>query len=122
MDKPISDSMLINSYPISYDEHELLHRIVEADTSKAKIYLSGFRKRDLLIEESIRKGNLELLKLHFLLVAFIEGDELMWWYENIDAVTSETPIKDLCSTLNSVVEIHGKEKFKFIDTIINNCS
>ncbi|MEQ8525803.1 hypothetical protein [Gracilimonas sp.] len=120
-EKVVTDSLLITSYPKTADEHKLLHQIVENDSTSEKIYLQGFRNRDLLVEKSVRNGNLELLKAHLILSIFIEGDEAMWFVENLDPMLSGPEISKICSTTKEVVEEVGKSELHLISDLIQNC-
>ncbi len=120
-EKAVSDSLLIASYPKTVDEHQLLHQIVENDSTSEKIYLQGFRNRDLLNEKSVRNGNFELLKAHFILSTFIEGDEAMWFVENLDAMLDGSEISKICSTTKEVVNEVGKSELHLISGLIKNC-
>tara|TARA_R110000868_G_scaffold306734_1_gene567969 strand:+ start:2231 stop:2740 length:510 start_codon:yes stop_codon:yes gene_type:complete len=121
LEKLVSDSLLIDSYPKTADEHKLLHQIVENDSTSDKLYQKGFRKRDLLVEKSVRNGNYELLKAHLILSRFIVEDEAMWFVENIDATLDGTEISKVCSTTKEVVNEFGKSELHLISGLIRNC-
>ena len=118
---PISDSLLVASYPKNKEEHALLHHIVENDSTPSNIYLKGFRNRDTLVEESIKKGNLELLKAHLILSTFIEGDEAMWYVENLDPMLVGPEINKICDVVEQVVKQFGKQNLPYIQGLVENC-
>lgn len=120
-EKAVSDSLLIASYPKTMDEHQLLHQIVENDSTSEKIYIQGFRNRDLLVEKRVRNGNFELLKSHLVLSTFIEGDEAMWFIENLDALLDGPGISKICSITKEVVKEVGKSELHLISGLIQNC-
>lgn len=109
----VSDSLLLASYPQSAEEYRILREVMKEVPS-----VSG---RDDLIEDRIRSGNLGVLEAHLAYAALIEGEEAMWYVENLDPMLAEVPLESVCEVTAKVVSELGRERLQHIAGLVGHC-
>jgi hypothetical protein len=109
----VSDDSLIASYPTTDQEYAIQREVMREVDSVVG--------RDSLIAARIIGGNREVLRAHLRYASLIEGDEAMWYVEELDAMLFDIPLETICELKREAVNEIGEDRFTHTRGLIENC-
>ena len=116
--KTVDDNLILYSFPQVQEEYLMLYDYDNPDA--AQTILDALRKRDMIIDEKIKKGNIEYLKMEIIQSEFVDGYVAEGYFEEIEYYHELNP-DNFCKAYKFLEMKYGKEKFKRLNLLKIDC-
>ena len=116
--KTTDDSLILYSFPQNQEEYLMLYDYDNPDT--AQTLIDALRKREMIIDEKIKNGNIEYLKMEIIQSEFVDGYVAEGYFEDIVHYYELNP-ENFCKAYKFLETKYGKEKFKRLNLLELDC-
>jgi len=114
----VDDSLVLYSFPQSGEEYLILFEYEHPDS--AQTLKDAFNKRAMIIEEKLKKGEIEFLKMQIIQSEFVDGYVAEGYFEDIEYYHELNP-DNFCKAYKFLETKYGKEKFKRLNLLEIDC-